>query len=249
MNAQQSAVQAFIRKVTAVTWTHEHYIQAVRDAAVKYAGQQIAANPKWVKPEFAPLVEGLLKRLETVKAAKLVYGLGASGLRGITCFSAWKQEKDQELIEICAGGEESWIQLAGTTIHECGHVLAGPGAGHGPLWKLACEILGLRRIKAAGTEYKLANLAPALRMTLAALPHPTDGRPAGHSVSHQGVLQGAVALRPCSHGVGSRGGKSRGVGSGSRLRKFVCDCGVIVRASRDELNATCNDCGSGFNRE
>jgi hypothetical protein len=149
------------------------------------------------------------------------------------------------LIEICACGEESWVQLAGTTIHELAHVMAGPGVGHSKEWKRACESLGLRRIKAAGTLYLLAHFAPELRQAIAALEHPTDGLP------NMGAGLGqifTVSARPCSHGIGSRGGKSRGPGSGSRMRKFVCGCGVIVRASRDELHARCDDCGCAFTR-
>jgi hypothetical protein len=57
-----------------------------------------------------------------------------------------------------------------------------------------------------------------------------------------------LKLRPCSAGVGTKGGKSRGAGSGSRLRKFTCGCGVIARVGRDEFNATCGDCGTAFKR-
>jgi len=57
-----------------------------------------------------------------------------------------------------------------------------------------------------------------------------------------------LKLRPCGAGVGAKGGKSRGAGSGSRLRKFVCDCGVIARVARDEFHATCSDCSTAFKR-
>lgn len=36
---------------------------------------------------------------------------------------------------------------------------------------------------------------------------------------------------------------------GSRLRLWECDCGVKVRVARDEFNATCDDCGSAFERK
>jgi hypothetical protein len=52
--------------------------------------------------------------------------------------------------------------------------------------------------------------------------------------------------KPCGAGIGTRGGKSRGIGSGSRLRKYVCDCGQIIRAACDDLDATHNECKSAF---
>lgn len=206
--------------------THEHYIQSVRDTAVRHSS--------------LPLVD-----LARVARAKLVYGRGEANLRGVTHYGAWKNGANDEFVEVCAAGEENWIQLAGTTLHELGHVATGMGHGHNKAWKEACQALGLRRIHAAGTLYHLANFAPALRQDLAHLPRPTDGTPnLGMGLSPLYTL----TTRPCSAGIGVRGGKSRGPGSGSRLRKFVCDCGVIVRASSDDLHATCTDCGSAFNR-
>lgn len=178
------------------------------------------------------------------KRMKLAYGAGERGLRGITYYDRWKSDKDEMLafVEVCAHGEENPVQLAGTTLHELGHVLAGPKAGHDKEWKLACERLGLRRIKAAGTAYQLAMFHPEIREQVATLiTRLSDGRP------HVPELMGLVKIRPCSQGIGTRGGKSRGVGSGSRLRKYVCaHCGQILRASTDELRATHDDDGGRF---
>jgi hypothetical protein len=44
-----------------------------------------------------------------------------------------------DVIEIAATAQESWVQLAGTVVHELGHVLAGWNAGHGKDWKAAAQ--------------------------------------------------------------------------------------------------------------
>lgn len=227
--------------------TREEYISSVRSAALAVA-------------VLAPAERDMLAGL------KMVYGTGyGTGARGVTYHGAWTaptahkcggedDHRHEALIEICAFAEESLVQLAGTTIHEMAHALAGVGKGHGKEWAVACKRLGLRGMRAAGTRYQSAMFVPALRERLAALPVPTDGKVIGWNASASGLaglLGGLVTrVRPCSAGWGSRGGKSRGVGSGSRLRKFVCECSppVIVRASRDVLAATCDLCKAGFHR-
>lgn len=207
--------------------THETFIAAVAALACK----------------------GLAKAdLEKLAGIKLVYGSGPSGTRGVTYFGKWKAGQEaRPFVEVSAFGQESWIQVAGTTLHELGHVLAGPMAGHGKDWHEACARLGLRKIKAAGTCYRLANFDPALRYAIASLPKPDDGEPVQSLLP--GFIQGASGrshMKPCGAGIGTRGGKSRGKGSGSRLRKYVCGCGQIVRASTDTLAATHAPCGSAF---
>jgi hypothetical protein len=236
--------------------THEHFIQQVRDVAVSYASNvhaRVHANGHTTVPALSA------DQLAAVARAKLLYGRGHYGLRGVTQYGAWVNgQAPDDLIEVCAASEESWIQLAGTTIHELAHTAAGIGQGHGKEWKNACAALGLRRVHAAGTVYQLANFAPQLRMALALMEKPADGTPAINGVSVAGLPN--VKARPCAAGVGVRGGKSRGVGSGSRLRKYVCDGyfpldvpesmrsrhGQIIRASTDNLDATCNVCGGKF---
>jgi hypothetical protein len=208
--------------------SHEAYIHSVRSLAIARLTD-----------------EGERKALEE---AKLVYGCGNTGLRGVTHFGAWKNGSPHAhaLAEVCAFGESDPVQLAGTCIHELAHILAGPGAGHGPKWKAACAKLGLRFCKAAGTKYTPACFAQDVRIGIASLHKPTDGKPLareGIEIPGLGLL---TAPRPCSHGIGSRGGKSRGKGSGSRLRKWVCGCGVIARVAREEFKATCNLCGTDF---
>lgn len=207
--------------------THEEFIQTVRKIALAFAGSALDAIQ--------------VNKLETTK---LVYGLGEPGTRGITWYNKWQHHCGGDLIEICAFGEEDWVQLAGTTIHELGHVLAGPGVGHAKEWKDACAKLGLRRVHAAGTQYLLANFDPTVRNRLALLDKPKDGKPAVLGAGLTGIAM--PKARICTQGVGSRGGKSRGAGSGSRLRKYVCGHGQIIRASTDELDCVCNVCNTKF---
>jgi hypothetical protein len=206
--------------------SHEAFIQAVRTLAV------------------ARLPEGSPERARLEKA-KLVYGMGMPGLRGVTVYGTWQNGGTDDFIEICAAGEESATQLAGTTIHELAHSLSGYGAGHSKKWKEACATLGLRCAKAAGHRYSLASFCPSIRHAIAALAV-ADGLPMFGS-----TRLGMVKPRPCTLGFGTRGGTSRGAGSGSRLRKYVCggECKQIIRAATDDLQATHDVCGTAFTRE
>lgn len=210
-------------------YTHEQFIHAVRRIAV----QRLNAADR-----------------AAVLDAKLVYGAGSKATRGVTYFGCWKNGHDHAFAEVCAFGEESPIQVAGTTLHELGHVLAGVGKGHGKGWTDACEKLGLVNIRAAGTEYTLDCFTPDIRDAIAALPKPTDGQPQTSGGFGANGVPLQFKLRPCGAGVGAKGGTSRGAGSGSRLRKFVCGCAVpvIARVAREEFDATCNLCGTGFQR-
>jgi hypothetical protein len=206
--------------------THEHFIHAVQGLAIAHA------------PEARDKLE----------AIKLVYGAGQAGLRGVTYYNRWQAgEQERPFVEVCALGQENWVQLAGTTIHELAHVLAGHGAGHGPQWKAACETLGLRRARAAGHVYRMAGFAPSIRFALATMPKPDDGAPVA---SLAGLGINVARLKPCPAGIGTRGGQSRGTGSGSRLRRFVCDCEppVIVRVARDVFEAHCDCCNGAFHQ-
>jgi len=211
--------------------THEQYVQSIACLAIEWA-----ANHSGLSPEERHTLEGI----------KLVYGAGQAGLRGVTYHNRWSNgsETPAPFVEVCAFGQESWAQLAGTTIHELGHVLVGVGQGHNKAWKDACGRLGLRRVMAAGTEYKMAMFASSLRMAIAALPRPDDGAP----VASLGIGGVAFKLRACPSGRGSRGGAIGGAGSGSRLRLFECECPkpVKVRVARDEFQAHCDCCVSPF---
>lgn len=195
-------------------------------------------------------------KLSSMEAAivsniKLAYGAGPDGTRGVTYYNRWgKADSKAPFVAINALHQVSLVQLAGTTIHELGHVLAGWDAGHGKDWKAACEKLGLRRIKAAGTEYKWAMFDKDIRAYIAGLPKPDDGEPQSLFGDVFKIGLRKQAPKPCTAAIGVRGGTSRGAGSGSRLRLFECECvpAIKVRVARDVFNCTCNDCNSVFMR-
>ena len=54
-------------------------------------------------------------------------------------FGLAKYKEDK--IEV--GNCDSALQVAGTIVHELGHMMVGHGAGHGPHWSEACKALGL----------------------------------------------------------------------------------------------------------
>lgn len=212
------------------TTTHEAFVHAVRNAV-------------------APRLADAAVR-ERILSAKLVYGGGPEGVRGICYFGAWENGAPQDFLEIAALGEESHVQLAGTTVHELAHCVAGPAAGHGPEWKAACASLGLAFAEAAGQDYAPEHFEASVWATIEALPHPSDGKPAFRTRG------GAVAPRkpkPCPLGIGTRGGKSRGAGSGSRMRLWLCGCpegtiGRKVRVASDDWDARCNKCGENYRK-
>jgi len=204
--------------------THEQYIAAIADiAALRLASTDA----------------------DKVRAIKLTYGAGPAGVRGVTYYNKWNGASGVvPFVEISAFNQESVCQVAGTVLHELGHVLADFGAGHGKLWHEACTKVGLRRVLAAGTRYTWANFAPDARERITALKMPAEGKPNG-MVLPAGVT---MKLKPCGAGIGVRGGKSRGAGSGSRLRLWECEClpPVKLRVARDELDITCNCCNTNF---
>lgn len=213
------------------TITHEDYIKNIREL---------------ILPRLTP------EEQDKLSATKLMYGAGY-GARGVTFFNRWKNGKPHglDIAQVCADGEENMVQIAGTTLHELAHVLAGLNAGHGGDWKEQAKRLGLRKAIAAGQNYCLAYFDPDFRFKLSALPLPTDGHPI--FTSNAIGISGLTGLAPfkvhgCSIGIGTRGGKSRGAGSGSRLRLYKCDCGVKVRVASDSFDATCNKCDTVFQK-
>jgi len=217
----------------AATVTHEAFIHAVRAIVL-------------------PRVADDAKRTRLADA-KLVYGAGhGTGARGVTFYGAWANgTPGHDFLEVCAAGEETTVQIAGTTIHELAHCLAGHAAGHGADWKGACRVLGLVHAEAAGQSYAPVHFAPDVWAAVDALTVPDDGRPTfARRGAGAGVMGRPVAPRPCPLGVGTRGGRSRGTGSGSRLRLWVCACptAVRVRVASETFDATCNRCGSAFKR-
>lgn len=218
--------------------THEDYIRDIAAFAVMHAD----LNPT---------------EQATLATIKLVYGSGPSGTRGVTFYHRWNAGEDAPavpFVEVSAFGQSSNTQLAGTTIHELGHVLAGFAAGHNKPWHEACERLGLIGIQAGGTDYSEANFAPWLWSYIASIEVPTEGQPVktlggpmpgpGASGLPFGFRLGK--MKGCQAGIGTRGGKSRGQGSGSRLRLYQCGCGQKVRVASTSFDATHNPCGTAF---
>ena len=130
------------------------------------------------------------------------------------------------LVEIAAIGALAPAETCHVVLHELAHVLA-PGFGHGRVWRYAARQVGLLNPRAWPDMGELADwnaIAPAIRARLQAIPAPTERAPADfYEDWHR---------RPCGAGYGTRGGTSRGEGSGSRYLKVVCQvpgCGYQVR--------------------
>lgn len=219
--------------------THEDYIRDVAAFVVMHAD----LNPT----EQAELA-----------SIKLVYGSGPTGTRGVTFFNRWKNAGDDNarpFVEVSAFGQESLVQLTGTTLHELAHVLGGWQAGHGKLWHDACERLGLLKMLAGGTHYTWEeNFAPWVSSYARSIEAPSEGSPVrnlmpGGIGSPIGMTFGK-GIRGCQAGIGTRGGTSRGVGSGSRLRLFQCSCAhpVKVRIAADIFDAMHNPCRAAFHK-
>lgn len=216
--------------------THQQFIEAVRTQALAR-------------------IEG--PGADRLKGAVLTYGIGKPGQRGVTVFDCWQRGQVGEettkfdVVEIGAIAEENPVQLVGTTLHELAHILAGYEAGHGKDWKAACAALGLFEAEASGQTYAVEHFDAALWAEVEALA-PKDGTPlfgTSGPESKGGHFVGMIPAkpRPCPMGIGTRGGKSRGAGSGSRMILYMCACGTKVRASRGAgFDATCNKCGAPF---
>jgi len=181
-------------------------------------------------------------------AAKLLYGTGDRSVYGTCHYGRWLREQTHEVIEISAFAEESLEQLWVTLAHELAHVLAGWEAGHGPSWKAAAKRLGFMRPLAVGPA-RVEDLDPQVAMLLRSIPRPQDGRPINETTS---TIEPVRKTRPgCPLGIGTAGGTSRGPGSGSRLRLYVCECEepVRVRVASDNFLAQCMTCSAAFKRK
>lgn len=169
----------------------------------------------------------------------------------MTVFDAWENGVGRvDIVEIAATGQESWIQLAGTVIHELGHVLAGAEAGPSTKWKDTALGLGFTvRPAAAGQVYRLAMIHPTICRAVYELAQRIgDGRPEFRTLA---IPTLPTNPRPCSAGIGTRGGRSRGKGSGSRMRLWQYACApkpVKVRGASDDFQATCDRCGTSLKR-
>lgn len=215
--------------------THEAFLHAVREVLIARAHKTGSITPA---------------ECERIAHTKLIYGMGRPGVRGVCYFQQWENGVGTvDVVEMAAATEENWVQLLGTEVHELAHVLAGPLAGHGPVWKDYGQRLGFRLApEAAGQQYRLAQFPTELREQAHRLAQfVADGKPARWAAGWLSTA-GTATVRPCSAGVGTRGGTSRGKGAGSRYRLWACPCGTKVRAATDDLQATCTRCGGAFSR-
>jgi len=216
--------------------THERYLHAVRDVVIARAAERSTITAE---------------QAHRLAHSKLLYGVGDGTYRGVTVFDAWENGVGRvDIVEIAATGQESWIQLAGTVIHELGHVLAGMKAGHSTHWKDAAMALGFTgRPAAAGQIYHLAMIDQKVRRAVHELAQRIgDGQPEFRT---HAIPTLPTKPRPCSAGIGTKSGRSRGKGSGSRMRLWECACKpkpVKVRVASDDFQATCNICFAAFIR-
>jgi hypothetical protein len=165
------------------------------------------------------------------------------------------------LVAISALYQHSPEHLIEVVLHELGHVLAGHAAGHDQPFKDACKRLGLLRAVTAASDWSWDYVEQgAFCAALRALPRPTEGQPVvalpgwlppagGPDIGPHGSPVKRPVWKPCSAGRGTKGGTSRGPGSGSRLMLYHCQCKpkpCKVRFAGRDLDATCNRCKQGF---
>jgi hypothetical protein len=84
--------------------THERYLHTVRDVVIARALERTTITEE----------QG-----ERLTHTKLLYGVGDGTYRGVTVFDAWENGIGRvDIVEVAATGQESWVQLAGTVIHD-----------------------------------------------------------------------------------------------------------------------------------
>jgi len=227
--------------------THEWYLGALTAALAK-SPDLTAADRK------------------AIASARVTYGWGERGTRGIAVKGYWQGAKGDRghLVGINCGWQRSVLELVETLAHELGHVIDNLENGHGAGWRRCCERLGFPGARAVDTQGDGALswewFTPAMAKRLKAVPLPNDGSPLDPSKrpldpatgkptpvwSTDGPSAIPDKPRPCGAGWGRSGGKSRGKGAGSRYLKWTCGGGCIVRHAGTELDATCNKHGGPF---
>ena len=172
---------------------------------------------------------------DALKQVHLVFGAGPRRRGLSTLHRVWGGGEAVDplpLVEIAAIGGLPPLETCHVLLHELAHVLT-PEAGHGKAWRHAARQVGLVRPRATPDAGELADwhaISPALRPALQAIPLPTEPPPAEFFEDRHRL--------PCGAGYGTRGGTSRGAGSGSRYLKVICQqpgCGYQVRVTRKWL--------------
>ena len=193
--------------------THEDYLAAVATAVC----------------EQYPATAASLSEVE------LVFGTGPRRRGLVVRHRVWlggETAQPLPLVEIAAIGGLTPAATCHMVLHELAHVLA-PGFGHGREWRYAARQVGLMTPRAWPDMGELADwgaISPGIRERLQAIAEPTERAPAEFWEDWH--------RRPCGAGYGTRGGVSRGEGSGSRYLKVVCQvpgCGYQVRVTRKWL--------------
>ena len=193
--------------------THEDYLAAIATAVCEQSPATAAALGA------VQLAFGAGPRRRTVGGLHRVWSVGTA-------------HEALPLVEIAGIGALTPAETCHVVLHELAHVLA-PGYGHGRVWRYAARQVGLSKPRARPDAGELGDwgaIAPALRVKLQAIPEPTEPARADFTEEWDRL--------PCGMGYGSRGGTSRGAGSGSRYLKAVCQvpgCGYQVRVTRKWL--------------
>lgn len=104
-------------------------------------------------------------------------------------------------------------------LHELGHVIVGNNHGHRKPFSDFCQKVGLSKPWTATTA------SPELREKLNNISIKLGAYP------HAGLTALAMGRKQTT-----------------RMRKYECPCGQIIRAATDSLHALCGDCGKKFQR-
>ena len=199
------------------------------------SGMEVVTHEDYLAAIAAAVCEQFPATADALSQVHLVFGSGPRRRGLSTLHRAWGGGEAVDplpLVEIAAIGGLSPAETCHVVLHELAHILA-PGMGHGKVWRHAARQVGLVRPRAAPDAGELADwnaISPALCTVLQAIPVPTEPAPAEYWYDWQ--------RRPCGAGYGSRGGSSRGEGSGSRYLKATCQqpgCGYQVRVTRKWL--------------
>jgi hypothetical protein len=108
------------------------------------------------------------------------------------------------------------VAVLETLIHELIHAALPPKAGHSKTFAAAAEKCGLEGKPTATHAGK--ELVDRLNDLFASMPYPHD------PINYAKLMKKQT----------------------TRLRLFVCECGIKVRVARDEFHATCDECQEPF---